>query len=166
VRQLNDLRSIAGEQESSRRPPPLFRATARPCRSRSRHSEATAGIDESSPALQCWVSVFQHVRPGRDDRVWLPPAKEWADELSFDRPCRDGSSFSDIDPAINCWATLFRSPLSLWRGLDRHGRAVARRAEAASGTGKPRVFSSRAIMLTQMRRRGTAESRIGSHWTS
>jgi NADPH:quinone reductase-like Zn-dependent oxidoreductase len=29
---------------------------------------------------------------------------------------------------------------SLWRGLDRHGRAVARRAEAAAGTDLPTPF--------------------------
>jgi hypothetical protein len=52
----------------------------------------------------------------------LPPAKEWADELFFNRPYRDGWSFSDIDPAKRAFPSQALT-LTLSRGGADAGRS-------------------------------------------
>jgi hypothetical protein len=36
--------------------------------------------DESSPALQCWVRIFERARPARDDRIWFGTCIGGADQ--------------------------------------------------------------------------------------
>jgi hypothetical protein len=55
------------------------------------------------------LAFFNMSVPDRDDRVSCLSLRNVATCKFSIVPCRDGSYFCDIHPAINCWATIIRS---------------------------------------------------------
>jgi hypothetical protein len=70
-----------------------------------------------------------------NDLPVMPDLAFEAKVRTFLSSLRDGSLLKP-HPSTKSAGLLSLGPAvaSLWRGLDRHGRAVARRAEAVSGT--------------------------------
>jgi hypothetical protein len=125
--------------ELSRRPPPLFELR----RARVGQGRAIAkrrrGLHEVAHHFTTLVvgDVFLHgaSRQGRSNRRIL--GRNSANDANEDQASLAGRlNRKNSSPSNKLLGYFHKVPAvaSLWRGLDRHGRAVARRAEAASGT--------------------------------